>query len=117
MIEFGCVWGIEKFFDEKQCLKHFKKNFKVYSEEDKNSQIKVDGLWKGKSRNFYVVRFSADSHPLLKISYDVFNMLYGKNKKVKLRALQEGMNTAEFYFISLDDIAKPAEKRSTEATV
>jgi hypothetical protein len=44
-------------------------------------------------------------------------MLYGKNKKVKLRALQEGMNTSEFYFISLDNIAKPAEKKSTEATV
>lgn len=54
----GCVWGIEKFFDEKQCIKNFKKNFKVFCEEDKNSNIKVEGLWKGKNRNFYVVKFA-----------------------------------------------------------
>jgi len=35
-------------------------------------------------------------------------MIYGKNKKVKLRPVQEGMNTAEFHFISLENIAKPA---------
>jgi peptide methionine sulfoxide reductase MsrA len=58
LIEMGCVWGIEKFFDEKQCIKNFKKNFKVFSEEDKNSNIKVEGLWKGKNRNFYVVKFA-----------------------------------------------------------
>lgn len=80
----------------------------MYTEEDTNSPIKVEGLWKGKNRNFYVVKFSPESFEHLKISHDAFNLLYGKSKKVKLRAMQEGMNTSEFYFISLTDIAKPA---------
>jgi hypothetical protein len=112
----GCVWGIEKFFDEKSCLKHFRKNFKIQSEDDKNCHIKLEGLYKGKNKNFYVVKFTEDSLPYLRISYDNFNMLYGKNKKLKLRPVQEGMNTSDFYFISIENVSKRAEKNSIEPT-
>ena len=44
-------WGIEKFFDLKQCYKYFKKNFGEHAE--------ATHLCKQKNKPFFIIKFSS----------------------------------------------------------
>jgi hypothetical protein len=72
-----CIWGIERFFDPKSCYKYFCKNFGEHAD--------LTHLLKQKSKSFFVVRFSSP------LSAEQFNSQYAKNKRIKAKALQEGM--------------------------
>ena len=49
------VWGIEKFFDQKQCYKYFKKNFSI---EGKPIEDKLTHLCKMRNKPFFIVKLS-----------------------------------------------------------
>lgn len=44
-----CFWGIEKFFDPKQCFRYFRKNF--------GDNDDVTHLCKLKNKPFFLVKF------------------------------------------------------------
>lgn len=72
-----CFWGIEKFFDPKQCYKFFKKNF---GEVDS-----LTHLCKLKNKPFFIGKFSEPQH------FEEFNKKYMKGKKVRARALTDDL--------------------------
>ena len=97
-----CIWGIERFFDPKQCYKYFCKNFGEHSN--------VTHLLKQKSKPFFIVKFNA---PLI---VDEFNSQFAKNKKIKAKPMQENMQISEEEFVTVEDCTKAAEKREVNAT-
>lgn len=69
----ACIWGIEKYFDQKQCYKHFVKYF---------GQQDLTHLCKYKNKPFYLVRF------MKPINIEAFNSENAKNKRVKIKPIQ-----------------------------
>lgn len=51
------VWGIEKFFDHKQCYKYFRKNFDI---EKNGFEDKITHLCKQKNKPFFIVKLEEE---------------------------------------------------------
>lgn len=101
-----CFWGIEKFFDPKQCYRFLKKNF---GEIDS-----LTHLCKQKNKPFFIAKFSEPQN------FEDFNAKYAKGKRVKARYLgddvEEKNQIREEDYIPIEDVKKPGEKKFKEAT-
>jgi hypothetical protein len=97
-----CIWGIEKFFDPKSCYKYFCKNF--------GEHPNATHLLKLRNKSFFVVKFNAP------IVVEEFNTQFARNKRVKAKPLQEGMELPEGDFMTIQQCTKPAEKKEVVAT-
>lgn len=89
-----CIWGIEKYFDPKSCYKYFCKNF--------GEHPNVTHLLKIRNKSFFVVRFDAP------IAVEQFNATFAKNKRVKAKPLQEGMELPEGEFLTIEQCTRAA---------
>jgi nicotinamide mononucleotide adenylyltransferase len=67
-------------------------------------------LLKYKNKSFFLVRFNEPVVP------EDFNRQYALNKRVRVKAPQEGMVTDEKDFITIEECTKAAEKREVAAT-
>jgi hypothetical protein len=97
-----CIWGIEKFFDPKACYKYFCKNFGEHPE--------ATHLLKLRNKSFFIVRFSGP------VAVEEFNAKFAKNKRIKAKALQQGMEMPEEEFLTIEECKRANEKREVVAT-
>lgn len=99
-----CFWGIEKFFDPKQCYKHFRKYFGDHEE--------AVSLLKLRNKPFFIVKFSKE------MNCDDFNKQFAKNKRIRAKIVPDDIYEKNEFkdedFTPIEEVKKPAEKNTRQ---